>query len=558
MAGSEAEAGDLETVVVRDVGALDDQVIVERDVGVVVRDGTRLSTAVFRPADTGSYPVVLALTAYGKDLGPEHYPEVSRFGQRPGFDAGVIEVSPWTTWEGPDPATWVPAGYAVVYLDVRGYHASEGDASVLSPQDADDFYDVIEWAGAQEWSNGKVGTIGVSYLAISQWAAAGLNPPSLAAMIPWEGQTDAYREVLYHGGVPETSFTRFWLHRVNGLANTPPLPDHDVFQVVHRDPQAMAAIRQNQFIEPERSHVPALVAATWSDHGLHTRGSFGAFVRSSADQKWLYTHGRPKWSTFYGADALEYQRAFFDHFLKGEDNGWERRPAVRLEVRETLHEHTVRFEHEWPLARTEYVPWYLDAASGSLTDRPVAGSASVGYEPPSGAATFTRTFERDTELTGHMKLRLWVSTSAGDDLDLFVGVKKLDEHGDEVHFFAKAGYAFGPVALGWVRVSERALDTERSTPWQPVLRHDAPQPVAPGEIVPVEVEILPSSTLFRAGESLQLVVQGADLFEHPSLGHAYSADVNVGTHTIHSGDEHDSHLLVPVIPSPGAHDNGHR
>ena len=87
-------------------------------------------------------------------------------------------------------------------------------------------------------------------------------------MVPWEGQTDSYREVLYHGGVPETTFTKFWLLRVNGLANTPPLPDHDLFQMIHRDPQAMAGIREQQFVRPELSQVPALVAATWSDQRL--------------------------------------------------------------------------------------------------------------------------------------------------------------------------------------------------------------------------------------------------------------------------------------------------
>ena len=106
----------------------------------------------------------------------------------------------------------------------------------------------------------------------------------------------------------------------------------------------------------------------------------------------------------------------------------------------------------------------------------------------------------------------------------------------------------GPVAMGWLRVSERALDEDRSTPWQPVLRHDDPRPLTPGEVVSVDVEILPSSTLLRAGESLELVVQGADLFEHPALGHAYSRDVNQGMHTIHAGGDYDSHLLVPHTP----------
>ncbi|MEO0495611.1 MAG: CocE/NonD family hydrolase, partial [Actinomycetota bacterium] len=530
----------------RAVEDFETEVVVEDDVGVEVRDGTRLSTRVFRPAAPGRYPVVLALTAYGKDLGPDTYPEVAYFGERADFDASGIDVSDWATWEGPDPATWVLDGYAVVYLDVRGYHASDGVASVISPQDADDAFDVIEWAAAQPWSNGRVGTIGVSYLAISQWAVAGLNPPSLKAMIPWEGQTDAFREVLYHGGVPETSFTAFWRNRVNGLANTPPLPEHELFSMLHRDPQAMAGIREQHFIEPENSRVPALVAATWSDHGLHSRGSFGAFVRSSAAEKWLFTHGRPKWSTFYGDEAIEWQKAFFGHFLKGDDTGLAERPPVRLEVRETLHEYEVRAEQEWPLARTDYRRLALGAGGSLGTDAPEAGV--VSYAPLDGRAEFAITFDADTEITGHMALRLWVATTEGDDIDLFVGVHKLDAAGDEVHFFAKAGYEHGAVAMGWLRVSERALDDERSTPWQPVLRHDRPQKVAPGEVVPVDVEILPSSTRFRAGESLRLVVQGRDLFEHPALGHAYSTDVNRGVHSIHVGGDHDSHLLVPVIP----------
>jgi predicted acyl esterase len=533
---------------IRDISDLESSVIVEDDVGVVVRDGTRLSAKVFRPVEAGRYPVIMALTSYGKDLGPEEYPAVLDNAMLPDFDMGTFEVSPWTTWEGPDPATWVPEGYAVVYLDVRGYFDSEGDASVLSAQDAEDFYDVIEWAGAQEWSNGNVGTMGVSYLAISQWVAAGAKPPSLKAMVPWEGQTDSFREVLYHGGVPETAFTEFWLTRVNGLANTPPLPPFEVFSQVHPDPQAMKAFQPETFVRPALAEVPALVAATWSDQGLHTRGSFEGYKQSSATAKWLYTHGQPKWSTFYGDEAVEYQQAFFDHFLKGVDNGMEARPAVRLEVRETLEQHEVRFEDEWPLARTEYRPLYLDGTSGELADTQPDEASVVEYNPLTGAATFTITFDEDTELTGNMKLRLWVSTTDGTDMDLFVGVHKLDVAGDEVHFYAKTGYTKGPVAMGWLRVSERALDEDRSTPWQPVLSHDKPQPLTAGEIVPVDIEILPSSTLFRAGESLQLTVQGADLFEHPALAHAYSQDINAGVHAIHTGEDFDSHLLIPEIP----------
>jgi predicted acyl esterase len=131
-------------------------------------------------------------------------------------------------------------------------------------------------------------------------------------------------------------------------------------------------------------------------------------------------------------------------------------------------------------------------------------------------------------------------------MDLFVAVKKLDSKGKEVYFYAKTGYTKGPVSMGWLRVSERELDAEKSTEWQPVLTHKNPQKISKNEIVPVEIEILPSSTLFKKGEALQLVIQGKDFFVHPAMGHYYS--VNKGKHSIFTGNQYDSHLLVPVIP----------
>ncbi|MEM7138433.1 MAG: CocE/NonD family hydrolase [Myxococcota bacterium] len=533
---------------VRDIEDIRSSVIVEDDVGVVVRDGTRLSARVFRPSAEGNYPAIMALTAYGKDRGPDEYPRASEFGELPGFEPGIIEVSEWTSWEAPDPATWVPQGYAVVYLDVRGYHLSGGDATLLSPEDGEDFYDVVEWVGSQAWSNGNVGLMGVSYLAISQWVAASANPPSLKAIVPWEGQTDPLREVLYHGGVPETAFTEFWINRVNTQANTPPLPPFELIRSLQPDFQLLKGAVPPSGIALDQVTVPALICATWSDHGLHTRGSFEAYKQIESEQKWIFNHGRAKWNVFYSDDAIAAQRQFFDRFLKGEDNGMDDVQSIRLEVRESLEEYQVRFEDEWPIARTEYRELYLDGASGGLGEDLPGDEAEAQYAPLSEAATFSVTFDEDTELTGNMKLKLWVSTTEGTDMDLFVGIEKLNADGEFVGFHGKAGFAETPAALGWLRVSERALDEDRSTPWQPWLAHDNAQPLTPNEIVPVEVEILPSSTLFRAGETLRVVVQGQDLFEHPSLAHDLSDDVNLGTHSIHTGGQYDSHLLVPVIP----------
>ncbi len=539
-------------VKLRDVSAIAGDIVVERDLWVTMRDGTRLSANVFRPAAEGSYPVVMAFTAYDKNKGPDRYPKLLRNSLKEDFDLGILPVSEWTSWEGPDPAFWVPNGYAVVYVDSRGFASSEGSPGTLTRQDRDDFYDAIEWAGAQEWSNGNVGLNGVSYLAISQWVAASGNPPSLKAIVPWEGQSDAFREVLYHGGIPEVNFTDFWIRKMRAGANGNPIPHPVVFRFAHQRPGLLRWFQTRPAtvsgIDLPQIDVPALIAATWSDHGLHTRGSFEGYKRISSDQKWLYTHGRGKWDVYYSDEALAYQKDFFDHFLKGEDNGFDTRPSVRLEVRDTLEEYSVRMVDDWPLPDTDYQSLFLSPDAKALRPGLPAQIGSTAYASSDGQAVFSHRFEQDTEITGNMKLKLFVSTDQGDDMDLFVAVEKLDADGQPVTFYGKTGYNKGPVALGWLRVSQRELDPAQSTPSQPVQTLENARKVTPGEIAPVEVEILPSSTLFRSGETLRLVIQGRDHFEHPSLGHGYP--VNEGEHTIYAGGEYDSHLLIPVQPAP--------
>ena len=536
---------------VMDVSTLEDELTSERDVAVMTRDGTRLSANVFRPKAPGRYPVVMAITAYHKDDGPRRYPDHLRNALDPDFDMGTFEVSLWTPWEGPDPAYWASRGYAVVTLDSRGYGKSGGVASVLSLQDRHDFHDAITWAGTQDWSNGNVGLTGVSYLAIAQWVAASGAPEHLKAITPWEGQSDNFREVLFHGGIPETAFTEFWLTRVRSKANETSLPPASVTRFAGVRPMLMKWL-QARFMPPsgialEEITVPALICASWSDHGMHTRGSFEGFKRIASEEKWLFTHGRPKWAVYYSEEALEMQTAFFDHFLKGEENGFDERPRVRLEVRDGLDLYSVRHEEAWPLPATVHTPLYLDAAHGTLEARSVEAAGDLRYAAREGRAVFRKAFDAETELTGNMKLKLWVEAEGARDMDLFVAVKKRDAQGEEVTFYGKAGYSGSPVALGWLRVSQRELDPERSTPAQPVLAHDRSLPLDKGEIVPVEIEILPSSTRFMPGEVLEVVVQGRDHFAHPALAHEKT--VNKGTHVIHAGGPYDSHLLVPVIPA---------
>jgi predicted acyl esterase len=522
----------------------------ERDVAIVLRDGVRLFANVYRPDDGAPHPVVLSVTPYGKDNTPDRF---SMFFMRlAGVRFGKLQCSRWTGFESPDPAFWVDAGYAVVQADVRGMHASEGHAGAWTPNDAHDYAELIEWCSRQPWSTGDIGLCGVSYLAMSQWTAAALRPPALKAMIPWESATDVLRELGYQDGVRESGFVTVWWNvRMKRGRNKRFAMAEDFLR--ERDARPFDddwwASKRPAF---DAIEIPALVCANWSDHGLHTRGSLLGFEGMRSEQKWLFTHGRRKWETFYGEEARTTQLRFFDRFLKGEANGWDDTPRVRLEVRESLKRWTVRPETGWPLADVTYTPMYLSAATGALDTEPLTEASVVRYATAQGAspdrASFRYRFDTQTELTGSMTLKLWVSTSAGTDLDLFVKLRKFDSAGREVFFYGYNGFAKDGVAKGWLRVSHRATDPQRSRPGMPWHSHLCAQAVRPDEIVPVEIEVLASSTLFEAGAALRVDVLGRDADKYPAFAHRPT--VNLGRHSIHTGGAYDSHLLMPVVGGP--------
>lgn len=490
---------------------LPDGIIVERDVRVRMRDGLHLAATVSRPEEDGQFPVVMCVTAYGKDLRPDEYSTLPAI-QRAGLAVGTLHISDATTWEGPDPGFWVPNGYAVVVADARGFYDSEGQAGIFSATDVDDYCDLIEWAGVQAWSNGAVGLNGVSYLAINQWMVASQAKPShLRAIVPWEGVSDQLRESVQHGGIPETRFVQGWL---TGSLARGAGPD-----IITRGPALVEQAIQHPF-PLEDIDVPALVCASWSDQGLHSRGSFEGFIWISSRQKWLFTHGGKKWQVYYSPEALGWQKSFFDHFLKGDANGFEQRPRVRLEIRRTSDVFDIRAETSWPPSGTDFTPRYLDLELGGLATEMPHETQSRTYDSQSRETVeVDLKFDRRTEVSGPMVLNLWVSALDTDDLDLYVAIRKFDRAGSEVHFCHKDGYREGVVALGWLRASQRHLDSERSQSWRPFLSHDRVEKVTLGDIVPVAIEILPSSTLFEPGESLRLVVSGREILEHPRFGH---------------------------------------
>lgn len=247
-----------------------DGMIIERDVAVPVRGGVTIYADVFRPADERPAPPLIAWSPYGKHAGnqvTERYP-----------DGGVApgQLSGYTAFESPDPLYWTARGYAVINADIPGSWHSGGNATFLSPEEAACGHDLIEWAAAQPWSNGKVGMSGVSYLTSAQWSIAATSPPHLAAINPWEGWSDTYREVARHGGIPETYFWPYIGQRwgcgtqlVEDLAAE--TAGHPLFDDFWASKAADLA----------RITVPAFVVASWSDQGLHTRAPSRASRKSA-------------------------------------------------------------------------------------------------------------------------------------------------------------------------------------------------------------------------------------------------------------------------------------
>jgi uncharacterized protein len=492
-------------------------------------------------------PVIVCAHPYGKD----NLPKRGRWGYRLLAQYRLlrqpapVHVSAWAGWEAPDPAFWVPRGYAVVNCDLRGFFRSDGVGELVSDQEAEDYHDLIEWAAAQPWSSGRVGLNGVSYLALSQWKVAALRPPHLAAICPWEGFSDLYRDFARPGGIREDGFSVLWSAGVRRGGR---------IRWVLRDEQR-ARPNWDDFWAArvaalERIEVPALICGSFSDQSLHSRGSFEAFRRISSAERWLYTHRAGKWAAYYSDEALAFQLRFFGCFLKGEENGMREVPRVRLEVRDGDTVAAVRYESEWPLARTRWTALHLHG-DGTLRPEP-APPGQVSFATRRGAASFAWTLPRDLELSGPMKLRLHLEIrGGGGDASIFAGIRQL-RAGAHVVYEGSYGFGCDLVARGWLKASHRQLDPSLSQPWQPVHTHAAPKPLANGEIAALDIAILPSATMFRAGDILRVDVQGHWFFrKNPffgSLPAAYERSARARV-VLHLGGEHDAHLLVPIIES---------
>lgn len=550
-------------------------ILLERDVPIKLRDGVTIYADIFRPTTGDACPALLAWSPYGKEIGGQILDDVP---MRAGVAVDV--TSGLEKFEGPDPAYWVAHGYAVVNPDKRGAYMSEGDLLYWGHKDALDGCDVIEWIASQKWCNGKVGMSGNSWLTVSQWFIAAERPAHLAAIAPWEGFCDHYRESGTRGGIPTPEFPEMIAETFSSAYGR--LEDQPRMIV---EKPFMCDYWEDKAAKVENIEIPAYVVASYTN-AVHTHGTFAGYRRMASKEKWLRVHNTQEWFDYYTPENVEDLRRFFDHYLKGIDNGWENTPKVRLSVLNPGGQDIVgREENEFPLARTKYRKLYLSATDSTLLATLPTDTATNTYLSTADNAKITYRYrmEQPTEITGYMKLHLWVSAPDNDDMDLAVRIEKLSKDGKPLP--DKTGAIIA--ATGMMRVSMRQIDKAKSTEAEPYYTFTTEQKLKPGEIVPVEIGIWPMGLLFDKGEILQLTVGaykpekaaipfGSARISIPKEGYTYMpgqqvemmtlggnatqcadpeevvtspATHNVGRHCIYTGGKYDSYLYVPVIPA---------
>jgi uncharacterized protein len=533
--------------------ALPVDIVLDKDVSVAMRDGVTTYVDILRPAGAEKVPVIVAWSPYGKGQGSS--PAAMGVFGLVGLDNGI--VSGLHKFEGPDPAYWCARGYAICNPDVRGVSDSQGDSVLWDRQEGEDCHDLIEWLAAQDWCTGKVAMSGTSYLAVAQWFAAAEQPPHLTAINPWEGVSDVYRDLVMRGGMPDTGFARqlqensYW-----GKSRK-----EDILAEAERYP-LMNGLWRNKIPRVDRINVPAYVVASYSN-SLHTAGTFRAWRGMGSEKKWLRIHNSQEWPDYYDEANREDLRRFFDHFLKGEDNGWEQTPRVRYSVLDLEGGDQVNLPaDQFPPHGAVYTKYYLDGRSRTLRTEMLTEEVTTAYDAENnpGLVSFIARFDEETTMVGYPKARLWVEAEGADDMDLFVFVQKLSvqgtplqeftvpNHGAMVHDVTERGASILRYkgSTGRLRVSMRHLDETLSTDEIPAHSFDRVEKLTPGAVVEVEIDLLPIGLVFRPGEQLRLVISAQNLFGQwmPAL-REYTPQ-NKGRHVVHTGGNQASYLQLPV------------
>lgn len=527
-------------------------IVFEKDVAVVLRDGVTIYVDILRPVGAERVPVIIAWSPYGKSQGTA--PRVTGLYGMLGMDNS--RLSGLAKFEGPDPAYWCAHGYAICNPDSRGIGYSDGDSSMFGRLEGQDCHDLIEWLAVQAWCSAKVAMSGTSYLATTQWFTAAEQPPHLVAINPCEGFSDVYRDLVMRGGMPDLGFGERLRISYAGKNKR-----EDAALEAQRFP-LMNDLWEDKAARFDQVTVPAYVVASYSNT-LHCAGTFRGWRRIGSKDKWLRIHNTQEWPDYYDDHNTEDLRRFLDFYLKGERNGWEKTPRVRYSVLDFKGGDRVNQPAtEFPPKNVSNTKYYLEGNSRTLMLKapPVEATAVYDSEAAAGLVSFAIRFEKETEMIGYPKAHLWVEAKGSDDMDLFVLVQKLDAQGSHLQQFTVPNQGArmqdlterGSSVLrykgsnGRLRASARHLDEALSTADVPAHSFDRVEKLAVGEIVDLEIDLFPIGLRFYPGEQLRLVISG-----HNTLGPImpmvadYKPD-NRGQHIIHTGGSRASYLLLPI------------
>ncbi|MBI2221226.1 MAG: CocE/NonD family hydrolase [Acidobacteria bacterium] len=559
------------------------------DVKIPTRDGAYVLGDVFRPIAPGKYPAIVGIGSYGKAFyrgctcNDQEVQEKAIAQDR--FFMGNPERHPYENHETADARYWVPRGYAVVRIDGRGVCNTPGLMNPYSAQEAEDFYDSIEWIASRDWANGNVGTWGASYFGINQPIVASLQPPSLKAMVVSAGDSERFRQVLFTGGISNVIGREGWWEKsvkVNRCLGQPtfdrvahqnanPFADPPAWGTYYNNPKPPGEIDADM----SKVTVPMLVEVPLSHTGhQHIRGSTVTYMDAASKEKQLsFITGDFISGWMYTPPALEHHLKFYDRFLKGKPQSTDvMKPAVRMMIRSGDRGWFWQYENEFPVARTDYRKFYLHGTPASVAGANRTDFLTLGRSEPKQAASksyaadvdrqtvacsahgisfISEPMTEDVTLAGYAKLVAWVS-STSPDMDLFASVRVLDENGKEVQYALAPERRDYPVGKGGLKVSHRALDPKKSTPFLPFHTHSKAD-YAPlkgkNDIVRVEVEIEPTTALVRAGHRVRLDLQpiGGCGWGTPFV---YDTSYHDGaSNTIHMGPQRASYLQLPVIPA---------
>lgn len=507
--------------------------IFTHDQPIVLRDGVTIYADIFRPADESKqYPAIFSITGYGKTGTTEMYSVFKGNG-----NIQFRYMSGYATFEGPEPDYWNSQGYAVVYADTRGSMNSEGVMNQQCNFEGQDSYDIIEWIAAQDWCTGKVGMSGNSYLAMSQFHAASHNPPHLAAIAPWEGLTDMYRDCLCIGCIPTPEFDDLFIQTMwpnkNGIDDLHSMMDK------YPDPHhPFWAI--NERAQLQNIKIPTYIGASWNSP-LHTYGTFRAWCMIPSKEKWLRVHDTHEWEDANTPKNRDDLRKFFDHYLKGMDNGWEKTPKARVTLYDPTGTDLVEEPVEnFPLPNTEYRKLYLNCKDMTLSDTPTSEGAAT-YSVDGGKLEFRFKTDKDIMICGYPSSHMFVSTDESDDMDFYMYIDKEDSVGVKRYFIAIGDDYCG--AESRLRVSHREVE---KTELYDYMYSPKEKKLQPNEIAEINTVFWPTGLIVRAGESVVLTVRPDSIREYGFPLPEFKA-VNKGNHTVYSDAERQSYITIPVV-----------